>query len=180
MVICLRSRAALPCTRRSRDRLTVRMRIIYACGQCVPVQCAPTRATKKSANYINPNSHCILATSSANSSFKKRVQILPYKKSCRLKKGLLIWGPTSLCSPKFLLLTLLTVLISPWKNHTLMEGPLIVDVCVLAECMLEVVRFLPRGDEECKECEQEVFWAAERSRTPNQKPLFSICKIFVG
>ena len=116
IMICLRSHAALPCTRRSRDRLTVRMRMIYSCGQCVPVQCAPTRATKKSAKYIKPNAHCILATSSANSSFKKRVQILPYKKSCRLKKGLLIWGPTFLCSPKYLLLTLLTLLISPWKK----------------------------------------------------------------
>ena len=45
--ICLCSRAAQPCTRRSCDRLMVRMRMIYACGQCVPLQCAPTRATKK-------------------------------------------------------------------------------------------------------------------------------------
>ena len=34
-----------------------------------------------------------------------------------------------------------------WKKEG--KDLLIVDVCVLAECMLEVVRFLPRGDEQC-------------------------------
>ena len=105
----------------------------------------------------------------------KRMQIIPYKNSCRLKKGLLIWSATSLCSWKCLLITLLSLLICPLKKpdhfcHAFRQDTdinnrkvlsilpsliphwknlLIVDVCVLAECMLEVVRFLPRGDEEC-------------------------------